>query len=143
MKLLITAAAAVLFSGAALAESHIAPVGDMVEAALAAGDVEAGEKVFRKCRACHQVGEGAESKVGPALNNIVGASLAGFEDFRYSDGIVEMGEAGTVWTIENLDLFFVKPRDFIDGTRMTFAGLRKEEDRANVIAYLASLTAVD
>lgn len=141
MKLLV--AAIVLFGGAAMADSHGASVGDVVEAALAGGDVEAGEKVFRKCRACHEVGEGAEDKVGPALNNIVGASMGNSEEFRFSNGIVEMGEAGTVWSVENLDLFLLKPRDFVDRTRMTFAGLRKDEDRANVIAYLASLTAVE
>lgn len=143
MKLWMTAAVAVLFSGAAMADSHGASVSDMVEAALAAGDVETGEKVFRKCRACHEVGEDAEAKVGPPLNNVVGAALGAFEGFRYSNGIVAMGEEGTVWTIENLDAYFLKPRDFVEGSRMSFAGLRKDEDRANVIAYLASLTTIE
>lgn len=140
MRILAIAAMTVLLGGTAFAESHVVSAEDVVEAALAGGDVEAGERVFRKCRACHQVGEGAAARVGPPLNNIVGNPLAGFEEYSYSGRFVEMNEAGTVWTVELLDTFLLKPRDLVGGTRMTFAGLRKDEDRANVIAYLASLT---
>ncbi|SRR6056297_1412453 len=102
------------------------------------GDADAGEKVFRKCMACHAVGEGAKNKVGPQLNGIVGSQIASKEDFKYSDVLAEMGAEGKEWTPEELTAFLKKPRDYAKGTKMSFAGLRKEEDRADVIAYLAT-----
>ena len=105
---------------------------------FADGDPDAGEKVFRKCKACHAVGEGAENKVGPMLNGIVGRQAATVPDFGYSPTLVELSEGGLVWTPEELDLFLTKPRDYAKGIKMTFAGLRKEEDRVNIIAYLAT-----
>ncbi|PWR04264.1 cytochrome c family protein [Meridianimarinicoccus roseus] len=102
------------------------------------GDAAAGEKVFRKCQACHAVGEGAENKVGPALNGIVGRTIASGEGFDYSDVLAEMGSAGKTWTPEELGAFLTKPRDYAKGTKMSFAGLRKEDERADVIAYLAT-----
>ena len=102
-----------------------------------AGDPAAGEKVFRKCMACHQVGEDAKNRVGPTLNGIVGARMAQVEDFEYSPAMVELGEEGRVWTPADLDAFLEKPRTWVPGIKMTFAGLRKEEERRDVIAYLA------
>ncbi|MFN3208041.1 MAG: c-type cytochrome [Roseovarius sp.] len=102
------------------------------------GDAEAGEKVFRKCQACHAVGEDAKNKVGPVLNGIVGATIASNEEFKYSDALAEMGAEGKEWTPEELAAFLEKPRDYAKGTKMTFAGLRKEDERADVIAYLAT-----
>ncbi len=134
--------AATLSAGFAHADSHEASIGDVVQAALDAGDAEKGEKVFRKCKACHQVGEGAAARVGPPLNNILGAPLGTSEEFSYSDNVIVMRDDGITWTTENLDLYLIRPRDFIEGSRMTFPGLRKEEDRADVIAYLATLTEV-
>lgn len=110
-------------------------------AAFAEGDAAEGEKVFRKCKACHAVGEGAENKIGPALNGVVNATIGMHAGFNYSDVLMEMGAAGKVWTPEELSAFLEKPRDYAKGTKMSFAGLRKEEDRANVIAYLASFPA--
>ncbi|WP_170335233.1 c-type cytochrome [Ruegeria arenilitoris] len=107
-------------------------------AAVAEGDVDAGEKVFRKCKACHTVGEGAENKVGPMLNGIVGRQAATVEGFGYSPVLISLSEEGLVWTPEELDAFLTKPRDYAKGIKMTFAGLRKEEDRVNIIAYLAT-----
>ncbi|MGB3243359.1 MAG: cytochrome c family protein [Sulfitobacter sp.] len=107
----------------------------------AAGDAEKGEKVFRKCKACHAVGEGAESKVGPVLNGVVGRQMATVEGFDYSKALAEKGEAGDVWTVEALTEFLEKPRGYVKGTKMSFAGLRKEDDRANLIAYLAGFEA--
>ncbi|MFK7881818.1 c-type cytochrome [Roseobacter sp.] len=104
------------------------------------GDAEAGEKVFRKCKACHAVGEGAENKVGPALNGVVGRAIASGEGFGYSDVLVGLGGEGKTWTPEELDAFLEKPRNYAKGTKMSFAGLRKEDDRKNVIAYLASFS---
>ncbi|MBL3706034.1 c-type cytochrome [Sulfitobacter sp. BDSS02] len=103
-----------------------------------AGDPEKGEKVFRKCKACHEVGPDAKSKTGPVLNGIVGRDAATYDEFSYSDALVAAGEGGLVWTPEALAEFLEKPKDFVDGTKMTFAGLRKDDERADVIAYLAT-----
>jgi cytochrome c len=102
----------------------------------AEGDPAKGEKVFRKCKACHAVGEGAKNKIGPQLNGIVGAEIASVEGFRYSDAFMEKKAEGLVWDEETLDAYLAKPRDFIAKTKMSFAGLRKEEEREDVIAYL-------
>lgn len=102
------------------------------------GDAEAGEKVYRKCMACHAVGEGAKNKVGPQLNGVVGRTIGAVEDFRYSDVLAEMGAEGKQWTPEELAAFLEKPREYAKGTKMSFAGLRKEEERNDVIAYLAT-----
>ena len=102
------------------------------------GDAEAGEKVFRKCMACHAVGEGAKNKVGPQLNGVVGREIATVEDFNYSNVLSDMGAEGKTWTPEELAAFLEKPRDYAKGTKMAFAGLRKEDERADVIAYLAT-----
>jgi len=103
-----------------------------------AGDAKAGEKVFRKCKACHAVGAEAENKVGPVLNGIVDRSVAAVQDFKYSSVLTDMGEAGKTWTAEELAAFLEKPRTYAKGTKMSFAGLRKEADRLNIIAYLAT-----
>lgn len=137
-----------LASTAAFAESHEAAAEDntqamILEAALAGGDAAAGEKIFKKCKACHTIGEGAKPRTGPPLNNIVGAALGSFEGFRYSKGMIGLNEEGTMWTIENLTAFFTKPRDFVPKTKMSFAGLKNEDDRANLIAYLATFTTVE
>lgn len=102
------------------------------------GDAAAGEKVFRKCQACHAVGEGAEHKVGPALNGLLGRAAGASEEFNYSKALMEKADAEQlVWNPETLDEFLTNPKDFIKGTNMAFVGLRKEDERANVIAYLA------
>ena len=92
--------------GLALAMTLAAP-------ALAGGDPAEGEKVFKKCKACHP-------------------------DFKYSAAMTEAAAGGLVWTEENLDKFLKKPKDFLKGTKMTFAGLRKDDQRADVIAYLGT-----
>lgn len=103
---------------------------------LAAGDPEAGEKVFRKCKACHTVDEGGPNRVGPNLYGIVGAPVASVEGFGYSDALIEYGGD---WTPDRLAAFLANPRKEVKGTKMGFGGLRKEEDQADVIAYLDSL----
>jgi len=104
--------------------------------ALAEGDPAAGEKVFNKCKACHMVGDNAQNRVGPHLNGIVGRPVSAVEDFRYSDASNEAAAAGMVWTEENLAAYLADPREFMPGNKMSFAGLRKDEEIANVIAYL-------
>jgi cytochrome c len=103
-----------------------------IDAALA----EEGEGVFRQCRACHMVGEGAQNRVGPHLNALFGRPLGGLDDFRYSSTMEEMGDEGTIWTEETMTEFLIKPRDYVPGTKMSFNGLRSDEDVAAVIEYL-------
>lgn len=104
--------------------------------ALADGDADKGKKVFNKCKACHAVGEGAANKVGPQLNGIIGAAAGQVEGFKYSDALIEAAAGGLVWDDESLAAFLAKPKDFMKGTKMSFAGLKKEDEIENVIAYL-------
>ncbi|HKK98159.1 MAG TPA: c-type cytochrome [Marivita sp.] len=100
--------------------------------------IEAGEKVFRKCSACHDIGDGAKNKVGPHLTGIMGRTMGAVDGFKYSNGFVDANAEGKVWTAESMAAFLEKPKDFMKGTRMAFAGLRKEEDVTAINAYLAS-----
>lgn len=101
----------------------------------AAGDPERGAKVFRKCKACHEVDK-ERNKVGPYLVKIINRPAAAVEGFKYSSALKKAAEEGLVWTEENLDKWLTNPRKFIPGNRMAFAGLKKEKDRQDVIAYL-------
>ncbi|MCZ4352738.1 c-type cytochrome [Roseovarius aestuarii] len=100
--------------------------------------IEAGEKVFRKCKACHQVGEGAKNRVGPILTGIVGHAAGQVDGFKYSKPLMRMADDGLVWDEDNLRAFLAKPKGFMKGTKMGFNGLKKDEDLAAIIAYLAS-----
>ena len=103
--------------------------------ALATGDAAAGEKVFKKCKACHVV-DAEKHKTGPHLVNIMGRAAGSADGYKkYSKA---MKSSGIVWNEETLDGYLEKPKAYVKGTRMVFAGLRKEVDRANVIAYLKS-----
>ena len=105
------------------------------EELMAAADVEKGARVFRKCSACHKIEDGANG-TGPHLYGVVGRDKAGVDAFGYSDSLAGMeGD----WTEEALDAFLERPSDYVPGTSMSFAGLKKIEDRVNVIAYLDSL----
>ena len=110
----------------------------MAGAALAEGDAAAGEKVFRKCKSCHQVGDGAKNRIGPVLTGIVENEIASVEDFKYSKAFLAKKEEGLVWTEEVLDTYLTKPKKFIPGTKMSFSGLKKEQQRADIIAYLST-----
>ncbi|WP_354002035.1 c-type cytochrome [Pseudotabrizicola alkalilacus] len=101
--------------------------------------IAAGATVFKKCSSCHKVGEGAKNAVGPTLNGIVGHDAGTVEGFKYSNPLLAMAEAGLVWDEANLNAFLENPRSFMKGTRMAFAGLKSEDERSAVIAYLASL----
>ena len=118
--------------------SLVAMAVGLMSVTASAQDLDAGKKVFNKCKACHAVGEGAKNKVGPQLNGIVGAEAAKVEGFKYSKAMIE---SGVVWDEATLSEYLVKPRDLVKGTKMAFAGLKKEEDIANVIAYLNSYAA--
>lgn len=103
-------------------------------AAQEAGDPQAGEKVFRKCMACHTVEQG-QNRVGPSLHGVVGRDVASVETFSYSDAMRAWG-AGKTWDAELLNTYLEDPRGIVEGTKMIFAGLKDEQDRADVIAYL-------
>ncbi len=105
-------------------------------ALLASADIEAGIKVAKKCTACHEFDPDGKNKTGPMLWNIVDASKGMKDGFNYSDALVGMGGA---WDYEALNAFLYKPKAYIKGTKMNFAGLKKPSDRANIIAYLRSL----
>lgn len=101
-----------------------------------AGDVKAGEKLFKKCRACHTVDKGGSNRTGPNLFGIVGGPVAGVEAYKYS---AAMKAYGGVWSPERLAAFLAKPRAEVPKTKMSFGGLKKEKDKADMIAYLATL----
>ena len=100
---------------------------------LAMGDIAHGEKVFKKCAACHSIVKGGKNAIGPALYNVVGRKIGAVENYKYSKALVEYDKN---WTFEELNGFLIKPAKWIKGTKMAYAGLRKEKDRASVIKYL-------
>jgi len=108
--------------------------------ALAAGDADQGKKVFNKCKACH-VADAEKNRVGPHLVGLFGRTAGTVEKFKYSKPMIEKGEAGLVWNEETLSDYLKAPRDYVKGTRMAFAGLKKQDDIDNVIAYLKAETA--
>lgn len=109
---------------------------------FAEGDPSRGESIFRRCSSCHVIGEGAGRLSGPALNGLPGASVAYDEEQRYSPALSALRDEGVVWTVENLDAFLASPRDFAPRNRMSFAGLRDPQDRADLIAYIAQFADV-
>ncbi len=106
-----------------------------------AQDADAGAKVFKKCQACHAVGEGAGNKVGPHLNDLFGRAAAGADGYNYSNAMKKAGEDGLTWNDQTLTEFLANPRQSVKGTKMAFGGLRKDEELANVIAYLKTFSA--
>ena len=104
--------------------------------ALAAGDAAQGEKVFNKCKTCHTL-EAGKNKIGPSLHGLFGRTAGTVEGFPYSDA---MKNSGIVWDAETLDHYLTKPKDLVPGNKMSFSGLPKDEDRANVIEYLKGAT---
>jgi cytochrome c len=112
----------------------------------AAGDLGAGKKVYAKCKACHAVGPSAKNKIGPILNGVVGRPWGIIEGYKYSKGkddtLLAITEAEPrTWDIETLTAYLVKPKDVIPKGKMSFAGIKKEEDIENVIFYLAQFDA--
>jgi len=111
------------------------------EVAVAAADpamIEAGAKVFKKCAACHKVGDGAKNATGPMLNGIVDRAVGTVDGFKYSNDMAAAGADGMVWDDANLHAFLEKPKSLIAKTKMSFSGLKKPEDRDAVIAYLST-----
>ncbi|HYA74947.1 MAG TPA: cytochrome c family protein [Roseiarcus sp.] len=101
--------------------------------AAAAQDAAAGEQVFKKCKACHQIGENAKNMVGPVLNGVVGRPAGSYPDYRYSDA---NKNSGITWDEATLAAYLKNPQAKVPGTKMTFAGLASDGEIANVIAYL-------
>lgn len=101
-----------------------------------AGDAEKGAKVYKKCVSCHMIGDKAKNRVGPQLNGIIGRKIASVGDYKYSKALVAYGAAEKTWREDNLAAYLESPRKVVKGGRMAFAGLRKQKDRDNVIAYL-------
>ncbi|MCF6232015.1 MAG: c-type cytochrome [Rhodobacteraceae bacterium] len=102
----------------------------------AIGDAEKGAKVFNKCKGCHQVGEGAKNRVGPHLNGVFDRAAAAVEGFKYSKGLQRAADGGLIWDLEHLDAYLENPKALVSGTRMSFRGLKKQHDRANVLAFM-------
>ncbi|WP_027052536.1 c-type cytochrome [Mesorhizobium erdmanii] len=123
--------------GPAAPAAEAKPIADLLQTANA----EAGAAVFKKCQACHSGEKGGPNKVGPDLWDLVDRPVAAHEGFAYSAGMKEFSKGGTEkWTYDNINHFITSPKKFVKGTAMGFAGLPKDEDRANVIAYLRTLS---
>ena len=104
-----------------------------IAALMVLGDVTSGEKIFKKCAACHSINKGGKNNIGPALYNVVGRKVGEISDYKYSKALAAYDKE---WTFEELNGFLIKPAKWIRGTKMSYAGLRKEKDRASVIKYL-------
>jgi len=104
-----------------------------IAAVMALGDIESGEKIFKKCAACHSINKGGKNKIGPALYNVVGRVVGGVDGYKYSKTLASYGKK---WTFEELNGFLTKPSSYLKGTKMSYAGLRKEKDRSSIIKYL-------
>ena len=104
-----------------------------IKALLALGGVDHGKTVFKKCAACHSVLKGGSNKIGPALWGVIGRKAGSIGDYKYSKA---MSGFGKTWDFEAVNTFLIKPKDYVKGTKMAYAGLKKEKDRASIILYL-------
>ena len=102
---------------------------------LAMGDLVHGEKVFKKCSACHMIASDGKNMIGPNLWSVIGRTAGSVNDYKYSKAMVAYGKE---WTFEEMNSDLIKPQAYIKGTKMAFAGLRKEKDRASVILFMNS-----
>lgn len=125
-----------MFRAASFAATAAAAV-LLAAAPAAAQDIAAAEKAFNKCKACHTLEKGGAHRVGPNLHGMFGRAAGAVEGFKFSDA---MKNSGVVWTPETLDQYITRPREFIKGNRMAFAGINNAEERANLIAYLQQAT---
>ena len=104
-----------------------------ITALLAMGDIAHGEKVYKKCKACHSIKQGGGNKIGPALWNVIFRPVGSITDYKYSKALSSYGKE---WTWEEMNGFLIKPSKWIPNNKMGFAGLKSEKDRASVILYL-------
>ncbi len=107
---------------------------------LASASAEEGAKVIKKCISCHNFGKGEGNKIGPLLYGVVGRPVASISDFSYSDALHKVADEHGTWTYEGINTFITNPKKYAPGTRMGFGGLASEKDRANVLAYLQTLS---
>ena len=114
------------------------PEAESIAPLLAAASVDSGAGVVKKCTACHTVEKGGANKIGPYLWDVVNRTIASVDGYSYSDALG--AKAGEAWSYDNLNAFLAKPKDWAPGTKMSFAGLKKIADRADLIAYLRSLS---
>ena len=112
--------------------SEISQSGDIM-ALFASVSVEEGAKIFKKCAACHSITEGGANKIGPALWGVIGRKAGSISDYKYSKALVAYGKP---WSFEEMNGFLIKPKEWIKGTKMAFAGLKDEKDRAAVLLYM-------
>jgi cytochrome c len=123
MTIRLAAAVLLVFAGSGLASAQEALIAD-------------GEKIYKKCKACHSVGADAKNKVGPQQNDLFGRVAGTAEGYKYSKAMIAAGEAGLVWTEGSLAVWLKAPKKYVKGTKMSFSGLPNDEDIAAVIAYL-------
>ena len=119
--------------------SSVSAESENIMALFASTSAEEGSKVFKRCAACHSIAEGGGNKIGPALWAVLGRKAGSLEDYKYSKAMAAYGKS---WSYEEMDGFLLKPKDWIKGTKMTFAGLKKETERAAVILYMNNNTDV-
>jgi cytochrome c len=101
---------------------------------LTGADPAAGEKIAKKCKGCHTLNDGGANKVGPNLYGVLGRGIASIDGFKYSDAL--KAKSGEAWGYDNLNAFMTSPKTWVPGTKMTFSGVKKEGDRAALLAYL-------
>ncbi len=106
--------------------------GDIM-ALFASVSTDQGEKIFKKCAACHSIAKGGGNKIGPALYNVLGRQIGSLEDYKYSKSMASYGKK---WTAEEMNGFLIRPKDWIKGTKMAFAGLKDPKERAAVILFM-------
>ncbi len=127
-------------SGSSAGTEKAAAVETPLATLLASADAARGQKGFKKCAACHKVDAGASGGVGPNLYGIAGKPKGAVEGFAYSKAMLEAANTLGPWTYESLNKFLQKPKAYIPGTKMSFAGLKKETDRADMLAYLKEIS---
>ncbi|MAN99105.1 c-type cytochrome [uncultured Roseovarius sp.] len=106
-----------------------------------AGDAEAGAALYGQCKGCHEIGKGAEDRIGPHLNGLFGRRAASHEGFAYSASMQRAGVDGLIWGFDTLDAYIENPRALVSKTRMSFRGIKDAQDRADLMAYLRSFSA--
>ena len=125
---MVVSASAAMADDTATAEPEIP-----IQTLLASADIEKGAKVFKKCSQCHVVEKGGANKIGPALYNVLGRQAGSLPDYKYSKAMAAHGKS---WSPEEMNNFLIKPKDWIKGTKMAYAGLKSEKERASVILYM-------
>ena len=104
-----------------------------IKAFLALGSVDHGKIIFKQCAACHSISKGGGNKIGPALWGTIGRKAGSLSDYKYSKGMAGLAK---IWNFDSTNAFLIKPKDYVKGTKMAYAGLKKEKDRASIILYL-------